>query len=174
MRRRKFITLLGGTTVSWPLAVRAQQPAKVPTVGYLSQASRAGPDRPSFLEGLRELGWIEGQNFAIESRYAAGRLDQLAPLAEDLVRRKMDVIATAATPAAKAAQRATSAIPIVIIDPGDPVEIGLVANLARPGGNITGQTSIAPDLAGKRLQLLKETAPSISRVAIMWNSAIWH
>jgi putative ABC transport system substrate-binding protein len=142
-------------------------------LGILTQASRAGPGfQQSFRDGLRELGFIEGQNLAIESRFAAGRLDMLYPLAQELVRLNLDVIATAATPAAKAAQKATSTIPIVIIDPGDPVETGLVASLARPGGNITGQTSIAPDLAAKRLQLLKETAGSISRVTVLWNSAI--
>ena len=173
MRRRQFITLLGGAAAAWPLAARAQQATKVARLGILTQASRAGPGfQQSFRDGLRELGFIEGQNLAIESRFAAGRLDMLYPLAQELVRLNLDVIATAATPAAKAAQKATSTIPIVIIDPGDPVETGLVASLARPGGNITGQTSIAPDLAAKRLQLLKETAGSISRVTVLWNSAI--
>jgi putative ABC transport system substrate-binding protein len=175
MRRRKFITLLGGAA-AWPLAAGAQQTAKIARVGFLSQGPadrRTAPTGPNFkflLGGLRELGWIEGQNLAMEYRF--GHFDQLVSLADDLVRLKVDVIVTAATPAAKAAQKATSAIPIVIIDPGDPLETGLVASLARPGGNITGQTSIAPDLASKRLQLLKETAPSISRAAIMWNSEI--
>ena len=171
IRRRDFITLLG-CAAAWPIAARAQQQAKVARVGFLSQASATGAGFKLFLDALRELGFIEGQNLAIDYRLAAGRLDKLASLADDLVRLKMDVIATAATPAAKAAQRATSTIPIVIIDPGDPVEIGLVASLSRPGGNITGQTSIAPELVSKRLQLLKEAAPSISRVAIIWNSAI--
>ena len=173
IRRRDFITLLGGAA-AWPLAARAQHPEKVARVGFLAQGTAdsteapAGPNFKFFLAGLRELGWIEGQNLAME--YRLGR--QLTSLADDLVRLKVDLIATAATPAAKAAQKATGTIPIVIIDPGDPVEIGLVASLARPGGNITGQTSIAPNLASKRLQLLKEAAPAISRAAIIWNSEI--
>jgi putative ABC transport system substrate-binding protein len=173
MKRRDFITLLGGTAAAWPLAARAQQPARIARIGILTQGSSAGAGfQQNFRNALRELGFIEGQNLTIEGRFAAGRLDALYPLAQELVRLNVDVIATAATPAAKAAQRATSTIPIVIIDPGDPVETGLVASLARPGANITGQTSIAPDLAGKRLQLLKEIAPSVSRVAVLWNSAI--
>jgi putative ABC transport system substrate-binding protein len=172
MRRRDFITLLGGAA-TWPIAARAQQPAKIARIGILTQANSAGAGfEQNFRNALRELGFIERQNFTIEGRYAAGRLDALYPFAQELVRLNVDVIATGATPAAKAAQRATSTIPIVIVDPGDPVEAGLVASLARPGANITGQTSIAPDLAGKRLQLLKEIAPSVSRVAVLWNSAI--
>jgi len=172
MRRRDFITLLGGAA-AWPVAARAQQPAKIARIGILTQGSSGGDGfEQNFRTALRELGFIEGQNYTIEGRYAAGRLDALYPLAQELVSLNVDVIATGATPAAKAAQRATSTIPIVIVDPGDPVESGLVASLARPGANITGQTSIAPDLAGKRLQLLKEIAPSVSRVAVLWNSAI--
>jgi putative ABC transport system substrate-binding protein len=171
MRRRDFITLLG-SAAAWPIAARGQQLTSIPRIGFLSQSPRAGPNVGSLKEGLRELGLVDGQNVAFEYRFAAGRLEELASLADDLVRGKVDVIATAATPAARAAQRATSTIPIVIVDPGDPVELGLVQSLARPGGNITGQVSIAPDLASKRLALLKETVPSISRVAILWNAAI--
>jgi putative tryptophan/tyrosine transport system substrate-binding protein len=171
--RRQLIAVLGGAAASWPPAVRAQQTATVPRIGILTQGSGPGPGfTRDFRDGLRELGWLDGQNIAIDYRFADGRLDELGSLANDLVRLKVDVIATAATPAAKAAQNATRAIPIVIIDPGDPVETGLVASLARPGGNITGQASIAPDLIGKRLQLLKEATPSISRVAILFNAAI--
>jgi putative tryptophan/tyrosine transport system substrate-binding protein len=173
MQRRIFLTLLGGAAAAWPLAARAQQPAKIARIGILTQGSSPGAGfQHNFRDALRELGYIEGQNLTIESRYAAGRLDALYPLAQELVGLNVDVIATGATPAAKAAQRATGTVPIVIIDPGDPVETGLVASLARPGANITGQTSIAPDLAGKRLQLLKKIAPSVSRVAVLWNSAI--
>jgi len=173
MRRRDFITLLGGAAAAWPLAARAQRPSKIARIGILTQGVSAGPGfEQNFRNALRELGFIEGQNLVIEGRFAAGRLDALYPFAQELVRLDVDVIATGATPAAKAAQKATSTIPIVIVDPGDPVETGLVASLARPGGNITGQTSIAPDLAGKRLQLLKEIAPSVSRVAVLSNSAI--
>jgi putative tryptophan/tyrosine transport system substrate-binding protein len=172
MKRREFITLLGGAA-AWPLAARAQQGAKVARIGILSSSSGAGAALTmDFFSGLRELGFVERRNLAVEYRFASGRYDALDSLAQDLVRLKMDVIVTAATPAAKAAKKATSTIPIVFIDPGDPVEIGLVASLARPGGNITGESSIAPELAGKRLQLLKETVPSISRVAILWNSVI--
>jgi putative ABC transport system substrate-binding protein len=169
VRRREFITLLGGAA-AWPLTARSQQQPKMARVGFLSPGS--GPNLKRFVDGLNELGWIEGQNLAMEYRFAGDRMDALAALADELVRLKVDVIATAATPSAKAAQKATSTIPIVIIDPGDPIETGLVATLARPGGNIAGQTSMAPDLVSKRLQLLKETAPSIERVGIMWNSAI--
>ena len=173
LRRRQFITLVGGAAAVWPLAAHGQQPTSIlPRIGFLSQSPRAGPNVASLKEGLRELGLVDGQNVAFEYRFAAGRLEELASLADDLVRSKVDVIATAATPAARAAQRASSTIPIVIVDPGDPVELGLVQSLARPGGNITGQVSIAPDLASKRLALLKETVPAISRVAVLWNAAI--
>jgi putative ABC transport system substrate-binding protein len=174
MRRRDFIALLAsGAAAGWPLAARAQQPAKVARIGILSSGSGAGAAlKIDFFNGLRELGFIEGQNLAVEYRFASGRFDTLDSLAQDLIRLNLDVIVTAATPAAKAAQKATGTIPIVVIDPGDPVQTGLVASLARPGGNITGQSSIAPELAGKRLQLLKEAAPMISRVAMMWNVAI--
>jgi putative tryptophan/tyrosine transport system substrate-binding protein len=183
MKRREFITLLGGATVAWPLAARAQQGATVARIGYLSPGtdmSSSGSFSSSYmkyrrqplLEGLRELGWVEGQNITIENRFAGGRTDQLPALAADLVRLKVDVIVTAATPAAKAAQNATSTIPIVIADPGDPVQLGLVASLARPGANITGVISIAPDLATKRLALLKEALPTASRVAVLWNAVI--
>jgi putative ABC transport system substrate-binding protein len=173
MQRRDFITFLGGAAATWPLAARAQQPGKVARIGILSSGSAAGPYiRMDFFNGLRELGFIEGQNLAVEYRFGGRRFDALDSLAQDLVRLNPDVIATTATPAAKAAQKATGTIPIVIIDPGDPIETGLVKSLARPGGNITGQSSIAPELAGKRLQLLKEAAPLISRVAMMWNAAI--
>jgi putative ABC transport system substrate-binding protein len=173
MQRREFITLLGGAAAAWPLAARAQQSAKTARIGTLNWGSVNGPNfTKDFADGLRELGFVEGQNLAVERRFAHGRLDALSSLAQELAHLNLDVIVTAATPAAKAAQKATSTIPIVIIDPGDPVELGLVAGLARPGGNITGQSSIAPELAGKRLQFLRETAPSVARVAILWNSAI--
>lgn len=168
--RRKFMSTLGGASVAWPLLARAQE-GRLPQIGFLSQSPGPRPV-PEFLARLREHGWIDGKNVAIECRFAVWRLDQLAPLAADLVRLKVNVIVTAATPAAKAAQSATRVIPIVIVDPGDPVELGLVASLAHPGGNITGQTSIAPDLASKRLELLKEAVPTISRVGVLWNAAI--
>lgn len=150
---------------------RAQQDGKIPRIGFLSQSARTPMGDP-FRAGLHELGLIDGQNVMIEWRFAAGDLNRLAPLAADLVHANVDVIVTTATPAAKAAQAATSSIPIVAIDPGDPVQAGLVASLARPGGNITAESSIAPDLQAKRLELLKEVAPNISRLAVLSNAAI--
>jgi len=128
--------------------------------------------RRPFLEGLRERGWVEGQNVTIERRFAAGQADRLPALAAELVGLNVEVILAAATPAAKAAQNATSRIPIVMADPGDAVQLGLVASLARPGTNITGVTSLAPELATKRMGLLKQAFSNIARVAVLWNSAI--
>ena len=164
MRRREFITLLGGAAAAWPLAARAQQPAKIPRVGIIDD----GPVWNAFRQGLRDLGYLEGQNIAFEYRYADGLPDRLAEVAAELVRRPVDVIAVYGTPPARAAKQATSTIPIVMIGIGDPVGAGLVASLARPGGNITGNTILGPDVASKRLQLLKEGVPA-SRVALLWN-----
>ena len=159
-----------------PLVADTQQPVKVPRIGLLLNNTPAvvarNPRMQAFLQGLRELGWIEGQNVVFERRFAEGNFSQLADLAAGLVRLKVDVIVTAAAPAARAAKDATSTIPVVILDPGDPVGTGLVASLARPGGNVTGVTSIAPDLAAKRLEMLKEAAPKTSRVAVLFNAAI--
>jgi putative ABC transport system substrate-binding protein len=169
------IALALGVLVA-PLVADTQQPVKVPRIGLLLNNTPAvvtrNPRMQAFLQGLRELGWIEGQNVVFERRFAEGNFSQLADLAADLVRLKVDVIVTAAAPAARAAKIATSTIPVVILDPGDPVGTGLVASLARPGGNVTGVTSVAPDLAAKRLQLLKEAAPRISRVAVLFNAAV--
>jgi putative ABC transport system substrate-binding protein len=170
VRRRDFITLLGGAVGFRPFGARAQQTVKIPRIGFLSQSARTPMGEP-FQAGLRAAGFSEGA-VSMEWRFAAGDLSRLAPLAADLVRAGVDVIVTTATPAAKAAQNATRTIPIVAIDPGDPVQVGLVASLAQPGGNITAQSSIAPDLQAKRLQLLKEIALNISRVAILSNAAI--
>lgn len=170
MKRRGFMILLGAVGAS-PLAARAQPAAKMPRIGFLSQ-SAGNPMDAQFRAGLRELGWIDAQNVDITWRFANGDLDRLGPLATDLVRANVDVIVTAATPAAKAAQNATRTIPIVAVDPGDPVQAGLVASLARPGGNITAESSIAPDLEAKRLQLLQEIAPKIARLAVLSNAAI--
>ena len=150
----------------------AQKPAKVSRIGYLS----AGPSGPSpnievFREGLRALGYAEGQTIAIEYRYAAGRDDRLPGLAAELVRLKVDLIVTDSSPAARAAKNKTKIIPIVMAASGDPVGTGLVASLARPGGNITGLTHLSPELSGKRLELLKEAFPKASRVAVLWNAA---
>lgn len=171
MNRRNFITSLGGTALLWPLQARAQLSSNTPRVGFLSQSARTPMGEP-FQAGLREAGYIDGQNVTIEWRFAAGDANKLVPLARDLVDNGVDVIATTATPAAKAAQSVTRSVPIVAIDPGDPVQTGLVASLARPGGNITAESSIAPDLQAKRLELLKEIAPGISRVAVLFNAGI--
>ena len=148
----------------WPLAARAQQAAKIPRVGIIDD----GPVWNAFRQGLRDLGYLEGQNIAFEYRYGDGLPDRLAEVAADLVRRPVDVIAVYGTPPARAAKQATSKIPIVMIGIGDPVGAGLVTSLARPGENITGNTILGPDVASKRLQLLKEGVPA-SRVALLWN-----
>src|SRR5215813_5104071 len=163
MIRREFITLLGGA-VAWPLAARAQQQGKIPRIGIIDDA----PMWNAFRQGLRDLGYLEGQNIAFDYRYADGAPDRLAEAAAELVRRPVDLIAVYGTPPARAAKQATSTIPIVMVGIGDPVGAGLVASLARPGGNITGNTVLGPDVASKRLQLLKEGVPA-SRVALLWN-----
>jgi putative tryptophan/tyrosine transport system substrate-binding protein len=169
MKRRAFLTLLGGSAVSWPLAARAQQPAKLPTIGYLggggSINQRAWVD--AFVQRLRELGWIEGRTVVIEYRWAEGRSERAAETAAEFVRLKADVIVTDGTPSIVAAKQATSVIPIVFAAAGDPVGSGLVASLARPGGNVTGLSVQAADLAGKRLEILREVIPGLRRLAIM-------
>jgi len=149
----------------------AQQPAKVPRIGLLTPTSPsdAAPWRQAFRLGLRDLGWVEGKNISIEYRYAEGKIDRLPDLAAELVRLKVDIIVTGFSPDALAAQKATRAIPIVIASAGDPVAIGLVESLARPGGNITGLSQMTSELGGKRLELLKEMVPKLSRVAVLWN-----
>ncbi len=151
----------------------AQPPAKVPRVGYLSPGSSSDPARlrrfDAFRQGLRELGYVEGQNIAIESRWAEGKYERYPALVGDLVRSKVDVIVTVGGAATKAAQQSTRTTPIVMSVVIDPVGSGLVASLARPGRNVTGITMIAPDLVGKQLELLKEAVPKLSRVALLWN-----
>jgi putative tryptophan/tyrosine transport system substrate-binding protein len=171
MRRREFIGLLGGAAVAWPLAARAQQGGKKYIIGRFSAGSITEPTNDDFTEALRELGWVEGENVVFERRYAENRLERLPELAADLVRLKVDVIAAAGTLAPLAAKRATSTIPIVMIVAGDPVGSGLVDSLARPGGNVTGMSLMAPELGGKRLELLKELLPRLARVAVLWNAA---
>ena len=172
MKRREFITLLGGAAAAWPLVARAQQPVNLPTIGFLgsgtssSQAQWVGP----FVQRLRELGWIEGRTIAIEYRWAEGRTGRFPDIAAEFVRLKVDVILAAGTEAALAAKQATSVIPIVFPLAGDPVGNGLVASLARPGGNVTGLSNLASDLAGKRLELLREVLPGFSRLASMVNA----
>jgi putative ABC transport system substrate-binding protein len=167
MKRRAFITLLGGAAAMWPLSARGQQP-KRPTIGFLGPvtASIWGAWTATFVQRLRELGWIEGRTVAIEYRWTEGRVERLAELAAELVRLKVDVIVTVGA-AAFAAKQATSDIPIVLALVGDPVGTGLVASLARPGGNVTGLSYQSTDLAGKRLELLREVIPDLRRVAII-------
>ena len=169
--RRQFITLLGGAAIAWPLVARAQQPAKVPTVGFLGPNTRPAASEwvAEFVRGLRELGWIDGRSVAIEYRWAEGREERFAEIAAELVRLKADVIVTSGTQAVMASKNATSVIPIVFATAGDPVGSGLVASLARPGGNVTGLATLANELAGKRLELLREVVPSLRRLAIMGN-----
>jgi putative tryptophan/tyrosine transport system substrate-binding protein len=166
MRRRDFISLTGCAALAWPpLWAHAQEPAKIPRIGIIDDS----PIWNNFRHGLRDLGYLEGQNIAFEYRYAGGLPDRLAWVAAELVRRPVDLIATFGTTPTLAAKAATKSIPIVMMGIGDPVGAGLVASIARPGGNITGNTILGPDVAGKRLQLLKEVIPSISRVAFLWN-----
>ena len=169
LKRREFITMLGGAAAAaWPLAARAQQAGKLPTIGFLgaSTASAWSHLVAAFVQRLRELGWIEGRNIAIDYRWAEGRSERYAEIAPEFVRLKVDVIVTAGV-AVIAAKQATSVIPIVFAVAADPVGIGLVASLARPGGNVTGLSTLAADLAGKRLELLREVVPGLGRLAIM-------
>jgi putative tryptophan/tyrosine transport system substrate-binding protein len=171
MKRREFITLLGGTGAVWPLAVPAQQPGKLPTIGFLgaSTALASGPRVAAFVQRLRELGWIEGRTVAIEYRWAEGRNERSAEIAAEFVRSKVDVIVAAATLGVVAAKQATSVIPIVFSATADPVGTGLVASLARPGGNVTGLSLQQTDLAGKRVELLREVLPNLRRLAVLAN-----
>jgi putative ABC transport system substrate-binding protein len=169
MRRRKFITLLGGAA-AWPLAARAQQQPKMLRVGTLLFGTPdTDPNLGAFLRGLRDLGYIESQNIVIEYRYAGGKPDRLRSLARELVAIKPDLIFALGGDVAPSARVATSTIPIVVAVSNDPVQAGLVASLARPGGNITGVTFVSSDLAAKRLQFLREIAPNLARVAVIWN-----
>src|SRR5438552_2108090 len=168
--RRRFLVALVVGTLAAPFALRAQQ-QRVYRVGFLGNSTAAleanlvGP----FREGLRDLGYVEGRNIVIEYRWAEGKYERFPELIAELVARKVDVIVTAGTPAALAVQRATATIPLVMVAVGDPVSTGLVASLARPGGNSTGLTSIAPDLEGKRMELLREVVPKLSRVSFLLN-----
>jgi ABC-type uncharacterized transport system substrate-binding protein len=169
LKRREFISLLGGAAAVWPLAAHAQQPGKLPTIGFLGTSTSLAMNRwvTAFAQRLRELGWIEGRTVAIEYRWAEGRYEQLAEIAAEFVRLKVEVIVTYATPPVVAAKQATAVIPIVSAVMGDPVGTGLIASLARPGGNVTGLSVLTPDLAGKRLELLREVVPGLRRLAFL-------
>jgi putative ABC transport system substrate-binding protein len=158
--------------VAVAVIAQAQQQAKVAKIGFLAAGSISGTSEKFFGRDLRAFGYFEGKNIAVENRYAENKLDRLPVLAEELVRLKVDVLVTSATSGALALRNATRAIPIVFFIAGDPVEAGLVDSLPRPGGNITGFTNIAPELAGKRLELLKETVPKLTRVALLWDPRI--
>jgi len=164
--------LLAILVIFTSLAAQAQQAGKVARIGFLAQGpAPSGPTFEAFRQGLRELGYVEGQNIVIEYRWAEERLERLPDLAAELVSLKVDVIVAPGTPAPLAAKRVTRTIPIVMAAAGDPVGTGLVATLAQPGGNVTGLSNFSAELAGKRLQLQKEVLPGVSRVAVLWNSA---
>jgi putative ABC transport system substrate-binding protein len=168
LRRRQFITLIGCAAI-WPLTARAQQPGRLPTIGFLGSTT-PGPQSQwtaAFVQRLRELGWIEGRTVAIEYRWAEGRSERFAEFAAEFVRLKVDVILTHNTPPVLAAKQATSVVPIVFATAADPVGTGIVASLARPGSNVTGLSSQTTDTVGKRIELLREVVPGLRRLAIL-------
>jgi putative tryptophan/tyrosine transport system substrate-binding protein len=169
--RRSVITLLGGAAAAWPLAARAEQRGRLPTIGFLGAGTAATQSQwaAAFVQRLRELGWIEGRDLAIEYRWGEGRNARFAEIAAEFVRLKVDVILTFATPPVLAAKQTTSVIPIVFATANDPVATGLVASLARPGGNVTGVANLTGDLAAKRVELLREVLPRLGRLAILTN-----
>jgi putative ABC transport system substrate-binding protein len=169
MNRRNFITLLGGAA-AWPVAVLAQQAGKLPTIGFLGATPSFESQRvAAFVQRLRELAWVDGRNVAIEYRWAEGRPERVSEIAAEFVRIRVDVIVTVGTPPTLAAKQATAIIPIVFASASDPVGTGLVESLARPGGNVTGLSSQQVDIAGKRLELLREVVPNLRRLAILAN-----
>jgi len=173
MKRREFITLVGGAATAWPRSANAQQKGKLPLVGVLNPGSTDTPGTIGFYDGLRELGYTEGLNIAIERRYGDWNTDRFQQLAADLVRLKVDVIVVISTSPARAAKQATSIIPIVVGGMADPVGDELIVSLARPGGNITGTTFLGPELIAKRFGLLKDAISGLSRVAALWHPAAY-
>jgi putative tryptophan/tyrosine transport system substrate-binding protein len=171
MNRRQFISLLSGAAAASPIAARAQQAGKIPTIGFLGgqTPSTAGSWAVAFEQRLHELGWTKGRTVRIEYRWAEGRSERAAEIAAEFARLNVDVIVTSG-PAVFAARQATSVVPIVFATVADPLSTGLVTSLARPGGNVTGLSLTSPDLAGKRLELLREVVPSLRRLAIMANA----
>jgi ABC-type uncharacterized transport system substrate-binding protein len=171
MRRREFITLLGGAS-AWPLAARAQRTLRAARIGYLAFRSPISAD-DAFFQGLRDFGWIEGQNIFVERRFAAGNMDQLKGSAAELVHLNVDVIVAVASAATQAAKDTTASIPIVFVNAADPVGQGFVQSLAYPGGNITGVAfDASPDITAKQAQLIIETVPNASRLAVFWNPTV--
>ena len=175
MRRREFLTILSGAAMAplvWPDDALAQQPRNSPTIGFLGTTTPTiwSANVAAFQNRLRELGWIDGRNVSIEYRWAEGRDDLYAAFAAEFVQRRVDVIVTAGTTATMSVKKATSTIPIVFASAGDPVQTGLVASLAHPGGNVTGLSNMATDLGGLRLELLREVVPALNRVAVLGNA----
>jgi putative ABC transport system substrate-binding protein len=173
MKRRQFISLIGGVAASWPFAVRAQQTEKIPTIGFLSASTAVAERarRDAFVKRLGELGWVEGRSVMIEDRAAEGIVERAGEIAGEYARLKVDVIVMAGDAQLLAAKRATGSVPMVFAAAGDPIGNGVVASLARPGGNITGLSVQLPDTAGKRVELLREVFPGLRRLAIFGNSA---
>jgi putative ABC transport system substrate-binding protein len=172
MRRREFLCLIGSAAMTWPLTARAQQPTKLPTIGFLGAQTRTAQSQwvAAFVQRLHELGWSEGRNVAIEYRWAEGSIQRSAEIAAEFVSLRVDVIVTAGTTSVIAAKQATSVIPIVFAAAGDPVGTGLVKSLSRPGGNITGLSNQSTDLAGKQVELLRNVVPNLRRLAILANA----
>ena len=172
MRRRDFLSLVAGAT-TWPFAARAERPGKVPFVGYVSPFAGPSPLDEAFEDGLKQLGWVKGQNVRIEYRYASGRQDTFSPLVSEVLALGVDALVTVGSPLSLIAKRASSQIPLIFFITFDPVEIGLVPNLARPGGNVTGVTGLGTDeVFAKRLQLATQIVPSVARIAVLLSTEL--